>query len=986
MRKYENPQYLQENRLPQRSYYVPENEGACIDLNGMWKFDFYERDYDDVPASSAEIDVPSCWQCRGYESPNYVNNNYPFPVAAPYVPEDNPMGVYSRTFNLEDMTRKYYIVFEGVNSCLELYINGQFAGYSEGSRLQAEFDITELVHAGENEVTAKVRKWCSGSYLEDQDCFRYNGIYRDVYILNRPVGHIEDLDVTAAGQEIAVSISRRGAVSGCTEAALYDAEGSYITQKSLQEEEKITFKVENPVLWNAEAPYLYELVFTYADEVIRVHTGFVTYGVNERSAFTVNGVEVKLKGVNHHDTHPYNGYSMTEEDVVKDLKLMKALNINCIRTSHYTPEPKFLEYCNQLGFYVMLETDLEIHGFGRRFIDNGAFPGFDSLHGNPDWIGNLPEWQEAYLERMVRAYHRDKNQPCIFSWSTGNESAHCEGNHEMIKFLRKTDKRRLIHCADASLLSDTANISEELRQELYHSPDMHSRMYVTPQWMEETYAKDDHKELPFFICEYSHAMGNGPGDVADYWEVIYKYPKLMGGCIWEWADHTFMVDGVPKYGGDFEEMTHDGNFCADGLVTHDRKCKGGTMNAKYVYQYVGFELTDEGVKVTNLFDFINLKKYRLELQVKVDGEVVETQSHLLDLEPKESTVLSFMMPKSCSLGAYVVCRAYDIEKEAALRNGADKEFLFAGCPMEDADVVMALWEAALPVPCEQKELHTDACMMEETAHAFIVKAGANTYEISKHTALPVQILKNGAAQLAAPTVLSAWRAPVDNERKVKRQWQWEVSGISENLDRTFNKVTEYAWKGQALVCKGFLSGISRTPFLHYEITYTFTEAGKMHIGLQGKVKEKCIWLQRFGFEWKAVPEAKAFTYFGRGPMENYQDMYSHTMTDWFESNTNQEYVPYIMPQEHGNHANCKVLKLASGLEFIADTVFEINVSDYSTEALTEATHWDELIENGMANVRIDYKDSGLGSGSCGPQLMDKYKLSEKEIVFGYTVR
>ena len=1002
MRKYENPQYLQENRLKPRAYYIPENEGAYTGLNGMWDFSYYERDYDDAPTSTGQIDVPSCWQCRGYEAPYYTNSNYPFPVAPPYVPMENPMGVYTRSFEIQDMTRRYYIVFEGVSSCVELFINGKFAGYSQASRLQAEFDITVFVKEGVNEITAKVRKWCGGSYLEDQDCFRYNGIFRDVYLLSRPEGHIVDIDIVTEGNEILITLE------GSAEIALYDRSGNLLDRCTAGcDEQSVTgccrtersarFTVENPVLWNAENPYLYELVFIYEDEIIRQSVGFVEYGVNERGAFTVNGVEVKLKGVNHHDTHPNNGYTMSDEDILQDLKLMKKLNINCIRTSHYPPTPKFLVFCNQLGFYVMLETDLESHGFVRREAD---FPGYDSLNGNPAWIGNLPEWQEAYVERMARAYHRDKNQPCIFSWSTGNESGHCEGHYEMIKWLRRHDKRRLIHCEDASRLSDIPDQdeSEVMKQDLYRRPDMHSRMYVTPAWMEK-YALEDGKPLPFFICEYSHAMGNGPGDVSDYWEVIYKYPKLIGGCIWEWADHTYIEDGVPKYGGDFGEWTHDGNFCADGLVTHDRKCKAGSFHVKYTYQYVGFKLDGDEVVVTNLFDFTNLNKYRLEIQVVVDGVVVETQSHVLNLEPKKSCRIKIGLPKQCRLGAYVVCRAYDMAEH--VNTGIVK---CAGDMMSVEEALMALWEAELPVPCvlqpnmqagvQQSAEAQSPIEIQDITHSFIINTAGASYEISKHTAMPVQIVKNGQKQLTEPAVLSVWRAPIDNERQIKMQWQWAVSGRSENVDRIFNYVTEYKMvteqvggrSDKQLMFKGFLAGISRTPFLYYQIQYTFGTDGEMHVQLNGRIKEACVWLQRLGFEFRTVPEHNEFSYYGRGPMENYCDMRTHVTTGWFRSSTAKEYVPYIMPQEHGNHTNCKVLDIDQGLHFEADTVFEINVSDYSVEELTRASHIDELYLNGAVNVRIDYKNSGIGSGSCGPQLMEKYRFADKDIRFGFSVK
>lgn len=359
MRNYEDLNRIQENRMPQRAYYIPENDDACTMLNGEWDFEFYSRDYDPKPAQKGKIDVPSCWQCRGYEKPYYTNVIYPYPVDPPYVPNDNPLGVYTRKFEIKDKQKKHYIVFEGVCSCVELYINDKYVGYSQGSRLQAEFDISDYVKNGKNKVCAKVYKWCSGSYLEDQDCFRYNGIFRDVYILSRPLGHIKDIDIRTTDNSIKVEFE------GSAKISLYDPEGRFLA--SQMSDGKAEFPVESPQMWTAETPRLYDLVFENAGEVIRQSTGFVKYGINERSAFTVNGVEVKLKGVNHHDTHPTNGYTMTDEEILNDLRLMKKMNINCIRTSHYPPTPRFLEFCNRMGFYVMLETDIEIHGFKNRF-------------------------------------------------------------------------------------------------------------------------------------------------------------------------------------------------------------------------------------------------------------------------------------------------------------------------------------------------------------------------------------------------------------------------------------------------------------------------------------------------------------------------------------------------------------------------------------------------------------------------------------------
>lgn len=958
MRKYEDLNYLQENRLPQRAYYIPKNEGGYFSLNGDWNFAFFERDYDEYPTKIGMIDVPSCWQSRGYELPYYTNVIYPYPVDPPYVPMDNPMGIYRREFVVKDMSKKLYIVFEGVSSSLELYINDTFAGYSQGSHLQAEFDITSLVHTGVNQVTAKVRKWCSGSYLEDQDFFRNNGIFRDVYLLFRPRGHIVDIDIKTEGNQIHVAFEGEGKIS------LYNQEGHLLD--SCHAAKYAIFTVTNPVLWNAEEPYLYELVFEYENEVIHQSVGFVSYGVNERSAFTVNGREVKLKGVNHHDTHPVNGYTMTNEEILEDLKLMKKLNINCIRTSHYPPSPIMLEYCNHMGFYVMLETDIETHGFASRYAGR---TGYDCLHGNQEWIGNQKQWHSAYMERIQRAYHRDKNNPCIFSWSTGNESGHCENHFAMIDWLKITDPRRLVHCEDASRAAD-AEDERLCAPEYYDHPDIHSRMYPTIESM-EAYAKDANRPLPYFLCEYSHAMGNGPGDISDYWKIINRYPKLIGGCIWEWADHTVIVDGVPKYGGDFGELTSDKNFCADGLVTYDRKTKAGALNAKYVYQYVSFALEGDEVVITNCHDFVKLDRYRIEINVNVDGDSVWRKELILPLLPGEKERVKISWQKAAALGAYVVAKAYS----------------------RDGDV-MALWESELPVDilsegetltvCDNaNKKHLQIC---EEKNSYVISNEDYRYEISKYNALPISIHKKGSEQLVAPVLMSVWRAPVDNERKVKDLWGHPNTWQGENYDRIFNHVYTDEQTEDGLRFTGSLAGVGRVPFLWYTLNYTFGLDGKMKLDIQVSVRENAMWLPRFGFEFPLNQDNKQFQYFGRGPEENYCDMYAHTTTGWFTSNVDQEYFPYIMPQEHGNHTGCKRLLMGGGLEFTAEHVFEAQVSAYSADALTTAMHIDELKKNGAVNVRIDYRGSGLGSNSCGPELLEKYRVGEKSFRFGFTVK
>ncbi len=938
MRFYEDLNHLHKNRMPQRAYYIPENEGACTLLNGNWDFRYYEADFmeEKIITQWDSIPVPSCWQLHGYDCPNYSNINYPYPVDPPFVPDENPMGIYRRCFRLGDLQNKHYIVFEGVSSNLELYINGQFVGYSQGSHLQAEFDITDYVTAGENEVLVKVRKWCSGSYLEDQDFFRFNGIFRDVYLLSRPEGHIRDIHILTEENRILVE------VEGQAQIALYDGNTLLQAQNA---EGYAEFTVKDPVLWNAEKPYLYDLVFTYSGEVIRQRIGFVSYSINGESAFCVNGVPVKLKGVNHHDTHPAKGWYESDEDLLLDLHQMKKLNINTIRTSHYPPTPKFLNMCDELGFYVMLETDLETHGFVNRCPD---VLGYDMVDHPEAWPCSRGEWKEAFVERMERAYNRDKNHSCIFSWSTGNESGHGPNHLAMIRFLRSADNRRLVHCEDASRASNRY-------PEFYSRPDLFSIMYPNVEYVAE-YAQDDTKPLPMFLCEYAHAMGNGPGDTKDYWDVIYRYPKLIGGCIWEWTDHTVLVDGVAKYGGDFHEATHDLNFCSDGLTFYDRSFKAGSLNAKAAYQNMGCQLKDGQLLVTNLFDFTNLNEYTFRYTRVADGKILEDKQLHLELAPKQTAAIAIEPVAECQYGAFVDCFLYD-----------------------ESGYEVAMSQLELPCACESILPKAAAAKVLETDDDYIVEGEGFRYTLSRHLGEITSIVKNGQEQLTDRVRLTVMRAPTDNERKVKQIWYKDTgSWQAEGFDKLWNKCYSCVLEGNTVTVSGSLSAISRNPFFRYQVKYSFFADGSVQVSLSGDVREDCVWLPRLGFEFHVPKEKSAFRYFGHGPHENYQDMHHHTRIDFYDSSAQQEYVPYIVPQEHGNHTAVKLLQMKDGLEFYSDSGFECNVSHYSAMQLLEAMHTDELIP-GDTIIRIDYKNSGIGSNSCGPELLEKYRLSEKHI-------
>ncbi len=953
LRFYEDLNNISENRLPQRSYYIPE--GALRTLPDVWDFKYFERDVDEcLDGAWDNIPVPSCWQNYGYDDPNYTNVRYPYPVTPPYLPDDNPMGVYRTSFAVSDMTKMYYLVFEGVSSNAEVFINDSRVGYTQGSHLQAEFFITPFIKEGNNTLVVKVRKWCSGSYLEDQDQFRHNGIFRPVYILARPEACLRDFEISTDKNVMTVTTDIP------TKISLLD-KGAVIA--SCDNTREAVFKVDSPVYWNAEKPYLYEVVIECRGEIIRKKRGFVDFTINSESAFCVNGVPVKIKGVNHHDTHPTNGWCMTEAELKRDLLLMKKLNINAIRTSHYPPSPVFLELCDELGFYVMLETDIETHGFVTRHT---FATGYDMLEREDEWIGNLPEWRESFLERMERTLERDKNATCIYSWSTGNESGFCTAHREMIEYIRARDPKRFVHCEDVSRLS--ARIEQENYlsdkynwEDFYKIPHIHSRMYSHPEELRK-YAEDETKTLPFYLCEYAHAMGNGPGEIDDYWKYIYKYPKLMGGCIWEWADHTVIdEDGVQCYGGDFGDFINDDNFCADGLVFADRSFKAGSYNAKAVYQYIAAELDGDTVTVTNLYDFTNLSEYTLSYECIVDGEVIEKNTLTLDVEPKNSTSFKVDTVSSCRLGAFVNITLFD-------STGYD----VANIQLDmNAEIIP---EDRCNTPADLTETETD----------FIAIAGGTVYTVSKHYGKLVSILKNGRELLEKPLDITVMRAPLDNERFIKSQWY----NLSKNrscagFDTLLNKCLSCTAEANTVTVDGLLASVTKIPFFKYRLEMSFFADGSVKFSLTGDVSKTSVWLPRLGFEFKLPYDTDAFEYFGRGPLENFCDMKLHAPKGIYKSCADNEYVNYVYPQEHGNHTGIKYLDVENALRFSSDRDFEMNVSHYDSRTLMAADHTDEIEKSDYTTVRIDYKCSGTASNSCGHEISEKNRLCEKHIEFTF---
>ena len=943
MRIYENVLKTSENRLPQRAYYIPGGKSEYTLLNGEWRFNYYKRDID-VPEIIDKWDtvpVPSCWQSLGYENPNYTNVNYPYPVDVPYVPDDNPCGVYERDFEITSLWGKVYYVLEGVGSCGFVYVNGEYVGFTQGTHLQAEFDITGFVRQGTNTLRVKVLKWCVGSYLEDQDFFRFSGIFRDTYILQRPENHLVDAYVGAKDGKVTVTADAEAEVT------LYDMQGNKIGSASGA---KTEIAVEKPTPWNAEKPYLYTVKLERGGEVIEIATGFRTIEISPTYQLLINGVPVKLFGVNHHDTHPTNGWCETNEELERELLLMKELNINCIRTSHYPPTPYFLELCNRIGFYVVLETDIETHGFLRRKANVSYGFDIDDLA----WPGTNPMWLKEHLERMERAVKRDRNHPSIIMWSTGNESGNGPNHVAMMEYIRGLGDGRLGHAEDAGRKS--------VKQfEAIYNSDVYSRMYPSLKGVEE-FAKNPDIAMPVFLCEYSHAMGNGPGDVYDYCELFDKYDKLIGGCVWEWADHTVVVDGVQKYGGDFEgELTHDGNFCCDGMVFSDRSLKAGSLEVKAAYQPMKTALEGNILKIKNRLDFTNLSEYTFTYAIELDGEELSRIKVELDVAPHKEAELALELPTlSGELGAHLICR---LEKDGKLYAHTQHELTVSltSAPTFEAKAVFT-------------ENERD-----------IIITGANfEYVFSKHYGNFTSMKVNGHENLAAPVKLSTWRAPTDNDGKIKDLWGRYNIWQGENFEFNFSKVYSCTLSDGVILVEGSLAGVSRLPYFKYNLSVMVNADGVVKYMLGGNIREEVVWLPRLGFEFTMPQANKAFTYYGYGPEESYADMHHGTLMGLYSSDADKEYVNYVRPQEHGNHYNVKQLSI--GTVCFEGKGFEANVSNFDGLALKNAEHTDELKSDGLVHLRVDYKVSGIGSNSCGPQLEPRYRLADKTISFEFTVK
>jgi len=1001
MNNWENPLKIHQNREPQRAYYLPfcsEKEALeCskdtsvryISLNGTWAFRFFER-IADVPdslfASDCDlsdwdtIPVPSNWQMHGYGIPWYTNLNYPIPVDPPYVPDENENGIYARDFEYKEdaVNNEVYIVFEGVSSFFNLYVNGEYIGFSQGSHMQSEFRLTGKLISGTNRLTIQVLRWCDGSYLEDQDFFRLSGIFRDVYILQRPKEHIRDFFIQAGADGLLkITVDKNATVS------LWDGNNCILTE-NLSAGAMADFIIPNVKQWTSETPYLYKAVFSCNGEFIPQNVGFRTISVSEKCELLVNGAPTLLKGVNRHDTDPETGYYTPIEHMRRDLEIMKRYNINTVRTAHYPNHPEFYNLCSEYGFYVIDEADLEMHGFCES-NRAAAYSYYD-----PEWLTDNPDWKEAFLDRAKRMVERDKNNPCIIMWSLGNEAG-CGVNHEaMSDWIKNRDYTRLIHHEQAG--------SERMVSQV----DVVSSMYVDLDELEKQGRNESNDKRPYFMCEYAHAMGNGPGGLEDYWELFNKYPRLIGGCIWEWADHAVILkdkDGKSYYGygGDFGEFPHDSNFCCDGCVMPDRTPYPATKNIKAIYQDVSVKLiraegTKVEIEVYNNRSFTKLDGVEFHWSISEDGHARETGTfELMDLKPSSRQVVTLMLkqgiPEKVRYGAYLDISARSTEH----KKWADKGF------------ETAFTQLTLPAKiCNDTQSNEAVDMLLIAENDFEIKINSSSYDqvfeyVFDKTRAAFSSIKSGSYEfLAENTCFGVWRAPTDNDMWIKSEW--ECIGNRQNRGTWFFDIAKtkvYSVEstqeaGRVIItAKTALTSVSREPLVRMTVTYVINAYGQIDVSVNAEVNKHIDLLPRFGFEMELTSGMENLEWFGMGPDECYVDIKNHVRMGLHKSTVTEQYFPYINPQEHGNHIKTHRLSVSDDngneLLVLAKTDFEFSALHYSAHALAQAAHTCDLVPKEETFLRIDYKVSGIGTGSCGPYTFDKYRFSEGSFSYGFTV-
>ena len=1000
-RFYEDLNVMHDKTMPARTYYIPasvrmndlvehrERSDRFQLLNGEWKFQYYNSIYDvtesfyekgyDVSGFD-QVTVPGIWQMDGYDTHQYTNIRYPFPFDPPYVPQDIPCGAYVHNFEYhrEKKASKAFLNFEGVDSCFYVWVNGAYAGYSQVPHATSEFDVTDLLNEGENTLAVLVLKWCDGSYLEDQDKFRMSGIFRDVYLLKRPEKTIRDYYITTDVEKdrVVVKLDMHFAEPVETKVTIEDKYGAVVARGGTAENGVLELTVLNPVLWNAENPYLYQVILTMPDEVIVDRIGFRTIEIKDKVVY-FNGEKIKFRGVNRHDSDPETGFVIDIQQIKKDLMLMKQHNFNAIRSSHYPNAPYFYQMCDEYGFMVIDEADIEAHGpfmlYRKEDTDQNRF------HRWNEKIADDPAWEKAIVDRVQLMVQRDKNRPSIVMWSMGNESAYGCNFEKALAWTKKFDPDRITQYESARYRNYDITYN-------YDNLDLYSRMYPSLQEIDDYLKKDGSK--PFLLVEYCHSMGNGPGDFEDYFQMIHKDDRMCGGFVWEWCDHA-IAHGTAEngktryyYGGDHGETIHDGNFCMDGLVYPDRTPHTGLLEYKNVYRpvrIVSYDQENGQIVLHNYMDFDDLKDYvDIFYEMTQDGLTVEKGklANVVASPHSDAEVeLKLQVPNT---GKIYLKLIYRLKKEMPLlEQGYELGFDEMKLANEDDRNRQAVkW-------LEQKK-GIGTIAVKENDKQIVLQAKDFTYVLDKRTGLFENMQFAGRSYINHPMELNIWRAPTDNDMYIKLEWK------KAHYDAAYTRAyrIEVLQNKHGVLIMEHLAVVADTvqKILDVEMTWKINEDGKIEAVIEAVKDKEFPDLPRFGIRMFLNKKMDEITYFGMGPQESYRDKHQASCHGLFRSKVAQMHEDYIRPQENGSHYDCDYVELTNGqcgIAAVSKNPFSFNASVYTQEELERVSHNYELKESDSTVFCMDYAMNGIGSNSCGPDVMDKYRFDEEAFQFQF---
>ena len=1022
------PECVSVNRLQMRSTLYPfpsEQLARALDreespwfqlLNGRWQFRMAGRPEEVTPADVIpetdrsgydRVEVPGNWTLQGYGAPHYTNVQMPFPDEPPFVPEDNPTGIYSTEFIMpEDWKgRRIVIHFGGAESVLYVYVNGQPVGLSKDSRLPAEFDLSALVVFGaKNLVVAVVVKWSDSSFIEDQDQWWMGGLHREVYLYSTAPIHLADVFAVANLEKnysdgrlnltARVSFPRQPKVGWVVDVQLFHPNGNAVMEKALtsavpvgahnlSSRLQVIFEepVRNPLLWSAESPHLYTAVVTLKNpqgetvESTATRIGFRSIEVRDRSLL-INGKRVLIKGVNRHDHHETKGKALDRETLRLDAVTMKRFNINAVRTSHYPNDPYWLDLCDEVGLYVIDEANLEAHDYYHQ-------------------IGADPRYTCAFMERALRMVKRDKNHPSIILWSLGNETGYSPNHDAMAGWVRAYDPSRPLHFEPSFALTHEKPFDLGQRVSDIVCP-MYCPIDLLIEWATDEAHPD--RTRPLIMCEYSHSMGNSNGSLADYWDAFEKYPGLQGGFIWEWIDHGLKrttADGEQywAYGGDFGDVPNDLNFVCDGLVWPDRTPHPAIYELKHLTQPVkaiAFHPASAELEIKNKQDFATLDWITVTWELKVCGKAI-ADGRLPALNTPPQTVERFRLtlpPLQMEPGqeAFLNVRSFAANDTVWCKSGHEIGWDQIELPVD---------LKALPPPVEGETLQPLA--LERNNDSFAVKNDTLQLIASSKTGRIESLCWKGHELLVSGPEVQIWRAPTDNDgikgwtgQDSKALGRWLAVGLDQLTITPVMAECRQNTDGSVILRFEHLAGSQACPkAVSHKHTYTIRPGGQILVENTFIVDENLPDLPRLGVVLTLNPGMENLKWFGRGPFENYSDRKRASIVDLYEGTVTNQYVPYILPQEHGNHTDVRWLSLENdhyGLLVSARGPMEFSASHYTAHDLTGAAHTYDLKPRPEVVLSLDYRQCGLGTASCGPGVLDQYRIKPGIYHWSYQLR